>query len=419
MTVARVLISRAGWALPERLDRYSDRVTQQYPPQQPYQPPWGQPQGWPSPQAQPAAGWNRPPQQSFGQPGWPQQPQQQPGGFQRPVPAGYPPQQQLQQPGGFRPPGQFNQAPRQRNPLGRVLMLLVVVCGLLLAGVVVANLLGGSPGTTPRPQDTWTPPPPDMNPSALPAPKTYTEATQWMQKNALYDQSITIPVNCSKLQPVDALNATEDELNAHLLDLTSCLVQVWKPAVEAAGFEMPRPPATVYSQPIQTACGKLESVNASYCGGDQRIYYAKPLPKIFPKNLQGQKFLMEMILGHEFGHAIQARTGISISGTAWEQRATTEAAANVFSRRLEVQADCLAGMWIHSVGESQGLSSGDLDGLREIARNLGDDVLSGKPNIDSGHGLGVTRQRWFDTGLTGSERVTQCNTYTVPDGQVR
>ena len=390
--------------------RYSVRVSQQYPPQQQ----WGQPQGWPAPQGQPQA-WNRP-QQSFGQPSWPQ-PQggyQQRGGFPQQAPAGYP-----RQPAGYPQPGQFNQAPRRPSPLGRLLVLLVVLCGVLLAGIVIANLLGGSPGSTPRPQDGWTAPPPDMTPSALPAPKTYSEAQEWMTNNKFYSQSITIPTNCSEMQPVDALNATEDELSAHLLDLTSCLLRVWKQPVEAAGFELPRPPAFVYSQPIQTACGKLDSVNASYCGGDQRIYYAKPLPKIFPASLQAQNFLMELVLGHEFGHALQARTGISISSSAWEQRASTKAAANVFSRRLEMQADCFAGMWTHSVYQSQGLTATDLDGLRVIAYNLGDDVLSGKPNIDSGHGLGRTRQKWFETGLTGAESVSQCNTYSVPEDQVR
>ena len=389
-------------------------MTQQYGPQQQYPSPWG---GQQQPQ-----GWNRP-QQSFGQPAWPQQPggypqggrYQQPGYQQVPTrqPGGYP-----QRP-GYQQPGQFNRAPQGRNPLSRILVTLVVLCGVLLAAIVVANMLGGSQGTSPQPQDTWSPPPPDLDPPDLPEPKTYGEATEWLQNNPFYQQSITVPTDCNDLQPVDALNATEDELNAHLQDLTACLMKVWQGPVEAAGFVMPRPPATVYNQPIQTACGKLDSVNASYCGGDQRIYYAKPLPKIFPKELQGQKFLMEMILGHEFGHAIQARTGISISSTAWEQRVASKAEANVFSRRLEVQADCLAGMWIQAVAPSQGLGSSELDGLRKIAYNLGDDVLSGKPNIDSGHGLGATRQRWFDTGLSGGPGVAQCNTYTVPDGQVR
>ncbi len=337
---------------------------------------------------------------------------QPPGGFQQP---GYP-QRYPQQPGGFQQPPQ--QRPRGGNPLGKVLMLLVVVCCLLLAGLVVANMLGGTGGTS-RPVETYTPPPPDMDPPPLPAPKTYAEATEWLTNNPFYRQSTTIPTDCNNLQPIDALNATEDQLNAHLQDLTACLLKVWHGPVEAAGYQLPRPPATVYNQPIQTACGKLDSVNASYCGADQRIYYAKPLPKIFPKELQNTKFLMEMILGHEFGHAIQARTGISISSSAWEQRVSTKAEANVFSRRLEVQADCFAGMWINAVARSQNLDGNDLENLRTIAYNLGDDVLSGKPNIDSGHGLGNTRKRWFTTGLTGGPAISQCNTYTPPNSEVR
>jgi len=383
-------------------------VTQQYPPrQQQYPPQWGQPQGWPA--QPPQAGWNAPPP-AFGQPSWPTPPV---GGVPQ---QGYRPgYQPAGMPGQFQPP-----PPRRRSPMGRVLMMLVGLCALLLVGVVVANMVNGNtPGVTPRPADNYTPPPPDMEPPDLPAPQTYSEATEWLRNSPLYQQSIVAPTDCVDLQPVDALNASEDALNAHLLALTGCLMKVWEAPVEAAGFVMPRPPATVYSQPIQTACGKLERVNASYCGADQRIYYAKPLPRIFPAELQRQKFLMELVLAHEFGHAIQARTGITISSNAWEQRASTKAEANVFSRRLEVQADCLAGMFVQAVGPSQGLTASELDGLRLVAYNLGDDILSGKPNIDSGHGLGVTRQRWFETGLTGSTSVGQCNTYTVPDPQVR
>ncbi|MFT4218355.1 MAG: neutral zinc metallopeptidase [Micropruina sp.] len=422
-------------------------MTQPFPPrQQPYPQQWGQPQGWPAQASQP--GWNRP-QPGFGQPSWPQQPgyqqpgvfappgYQQPGGrqqsgflppgFQQPgaQQRGYPPPGGFQRPTGVQPgyppqPGGFQPAPqRGRSPLGKVVLLVAMACGLLLAGIVVANLVTGSDGTSPRPAETYTPPPPDMNPPEPPVPTTYGEATEWLQNNAVYQQSTTIPTDCNNLKPIDALNATEAELNAHLQDLTACLLKVWHGPVEAAGFVLPRPPATVYSQPIQTACGKLDSVNASYCGGDQRIYYAKPLPTIFPKDLQNTKFLMEMIIGHEFGHTIQARTGISISGAAWEQKVGSKAAANVFSRRLEMQADCFAGMWTHAVAQSQGLTAADLDRLRTITYNLGDDVLSGKPNVDGGHGLGMTRKRWFDVGLNGGPSLSQCNTYTSPDSQVR
>lgn len=297
-----------------------------------------------------------------------------------------------------------------------MLIGLVAVCILLLAGVVVANMFGGGRGPV---ADNWSPPPPDMNPSELPSPETYAEATEWLEKNPFYQQSITIPTNCTEMQPLNAQNTTLAEADAHLLKLTSCLLRVWQAPVQAAGYQMPRPPATAYNGTGTNACGKLVRANAQYCGADQRIYYSLELPMIMPPELRNQKFLIEVVLGHEFAHAIQARTGILISGIAWEQRATTKAAANVFARRLELQADCLSGMWTRAVADSQGLNANDLAALGRVAYNIGDDVLTGKPNIDEGHGLGATRQRWFELGADGNPSISKCNAYTVPDDQVR
>jgi predicted metalloprotease len=256
-----------------------------------------------------------------------------------------------------------------------------------------------------------------MSPPQLPAPETYTEATDWLEQNKVYQASIAAPTNCS-MKPIDALGASTAELQAHLQALTACMMKVWAAPLSSRGFVLPRPPATVYTAPINTACGKMDKVNASYCGADQRIYYAKPLPKIFPENLQRANFLMEMILAHEFGHTIQARTGIIISEMAWEQK-VGKPAANVFSRRLEMQADCLAGMFTKTVAPSQGLSAADISTLKELAFNLGDDVLTGDASIDSGHGRGKNRQAWYTKGLEGSLSIGQCNTFTVSPSAVR
>ena len=86
------------------------------------------------------------------------------------------------------------------------------------------------------------------------------------------------------------------------------------------GLPAPRPPVTVYTEPITTGCGSLDDVNAVYCAADQHIYYAKPLYKIFPADQQKAPFVVEAVLAHEFGHTIQARSGILIASMAWEQR---------------------------------------------------------------------------------------------------
>ncbi|QLQ14884.1 MAG: neutral zinc metallopeptidase [Micropruina sp.] len=309
--------------------------------------------------------------------------------------------------------------------MGKILVALVVLCGLLFIGTVIAGMLKGQASattttttTTTTEDEPYTPPPPDMDPPKLPVPETYSEATQWLQKNAIYEQNTKIPNGCTFLKPLDAATASVSQLQTHIENLTACLVKVWNEPMTAAGFVLPRPPATVYTTPIETACGKLDRVNASYCGGDQRIYYSNQIPRIFPSDLQHARFLMDMVLAHEFGHAIQARTGISVSEMAWEQK-VGKAEANVYSRRLEQQADCLAGMFTHSVAPSVNLTEQELATLRKIAYNLGDDVLSGDPNIDSGHGSGKNRELWFTKGLTGTTLIGQCNTFIVPASQVR
>lgn len=337
-------------------------------------------------------------------------------------------------------PGQLSpRPPRRPNPLATVLKTVLVFGALLFVGTIALGMLfpdntptaGGTttsgpttrPGATTAPPTTapeapYTAPPPDMNPSELPEPETYTEATRWLQQNAVYKESVAVPNPCGFLKPINASTASVVQLQAHIEDLTACLTKVWTDPVTSAGFELPRPPATVYTAPINTACGKLEKVNASYCGGDQRIYYSVQIPRIFPPNLRNSPFLMDLVLAHEFGHTIQARTGISISEIAWEQKVSTRE-ANVYSRRLEQQADCLAGMFAQAVAQSQGMSEGDLATLQEISYNLGDDVLSGDATIDSGHGLGKNRRAWYTTGLGGNATVAQCNTFIASPSSVR
>ncbi|MCA0295854.1 MAG: neutral zinc metallopeptidase [Actinobacteria bacterium] len=322
-------------------------------------------------------------------------------------------------PGQFGPPG----GPR-KSPMRGLLLGLVLVVGIAFFGIALMSYLGGGSGgdqpggnrTTAAPQPTVSVPAPDTDPPELPAPETYGEATTWLEENAVYAQSIQVPTDCS-VPKIDMRTASVAELTDHLNELTACLWQVWSPPLEKAGFELPRPPVTVYDQPITTGCGKLDEVNAVYCSADQRIYYAQPLWQIFPENQQDDPFVVESVLAHEFGHTIQARTGIMIASGAWEQKSTA-AEGKVFSRRLEQQADCFAGMFTEAVGASSGLSNDDLVNLRDVFYNLGDDVLNNTPNVQGGHGLGRSRKAWFTVGQE-STLMGKCNTYTAPPASVR
>ncbi len=270
-------------------------------------------------------------------------------------------------------------------------------------------------GTTQYENEGYQAPPADFNPPDLPSPNTYSQAQTWLTANALYKQNVPSPTDC-KMTPISGTN-TAKELEAKLNDQMACLMQVWEPPVTAAGFELPRPPVTVYSSPVTTACGVMKEINAAYCAGDQHVYYAAKLLRALPSNVAATKYAAETVIAHEFGHAIQARTGMLIAGKALEQRASQNDAL-VMSRRTEQQADCFGALYVESVAQSQGLSRSDLQGLVNMTYYLGDDVLSGDPNINEGHGLGKDRQAWFARGVQ-TNAIGTCNTWTVPASQVR
>jgi predicted metalloprotease len=183
---------------------------------------------------------------------------------------------------------------------------------------------------------------------------------------------------------------------------------------------MSRPPATVYSQPITTACGDADTHDVFYCGGDQRIYYATDLPEIFRSTspeVVRNPFFLGNVIGHEYGHAVQARTGILISQVYLRQQAEKERDLEL-SRRKEMQADCLAGTFLNAVAQASQMTGVERTALWEVSYAVGDDIINADPTYVGDHGSGAGRRDWFEIGLA-SDQVNVCNTWTAPAGQVR
>lgn len=362
-------------------------------PQMPSYQSWGQPVAWGAPPPPP------PPPDSF-TPGYPQPLYGAPGNFAPPPPP----------------------TPRKRgNPLLAILGGLAFVLILGFFVVALSNYLnggggGGGGGNDPSYHQVDNVPAPDYNPPAIPQPKTYEQATTWLEKNALYKETVPVPTNCT-VPYLDPTTASTTQLEDHLNQLTACLWGVWEGPMTKAGFQLPRPPSTVYTTAITTPCGKADLGNAFYCGADQHIYYAKNLPSILPPKIRTKPFVTDAIMAHEFGHAIQARTGILISDKAWEEKAG-EAEGRVFSRRTEVQADCFAGLWVNAVAKASNLTSADFENLKFLFYNIGDDVLTGEPNYDGDHGLSKNREAWVTIGLS-TDQIGKCNSYVAPKDSVR
>lgn len=402
-------------------------------PQAPQNPPYFPPQAPTYPSA--PFGAQQPPatptyNPAYGLRSYPSGPPSAPPGWQA-TPTWAPPQQYA--PGYQGPPGSFGPyglqpgpyglppgpyayppvAPAKKRHTGRVLLVLLTVAILIGVAVPVISTIT----TSGYVNQSYVPPQPDTNPPALPKVTGEGTARETVTASSLYAQSVPNPTRCM-VTTIDLSAASEAELQAHMSDVVACLMRVWDTTVTKAGFELPRPPVIVYSAAISTSCGKLATLNAAYCGSDQKIYYATDLPQAIPNELRSSRFIVEVIVAHEFGHAVQARTGILSAAHGLSDAATTEADSNQWSRRTELQADCFAGLFIRSVSKSAGINQQDLDNIATLMVAFGDDSLSKNSGVDGGHGLGTTRKYWIQLGLA-STAVNVCNTFTVAADEVR
>ncbi len=353
--------------------------------------------------------WRRP-----APPQWGRQPQW-------PPPVQYVPVQQWSAPPGYRPAyvPAGRPPPRRRSPLGQLLLALAGLSLLALLALVLLNATGSSVGTQDGAfaNDDYQVPAPDLAPPPIPIPQTFNQAEQWLTQNEVYGQTTPAPVRC-EVPAIDVARAGDAALDAHFEDLVECLVRVWQPPLTAAGFQLPRPSVTIYTEQISTRCGSGRLPrNAFYCPADQQIYWSNTLGDILAPFEQSPR-AGDQIMAHEFGHAIQGRTGIIASSQGIRQNTSSDRARLELGRRTEVQADCFAGLFLRSVSVSLGLQQADVERIQRDFYNSGDDVLSGDPNFVGDHGTGRSRQFWGSTGLS-TDQIGRCNTFTAPSSQVR
>jgi uncharacterized protein len=308
--------------------------------------------------------------------------------------------------------------PRKSSPLKVLMLALIAVCVLAVGGLVVVGLLSG-PSEVAFQNDDYKVPPPDKNPPPLPVPKTYEEAQQWITKNPFYAQTAPVPVRCNS-ERINVGTASDQELKSHFEGLMECLLRVWQPPLTQAGFVIVRPTVTVYGDSITTKCGNKthqSGVNAFYSTCDQQVYYSNKIDDRIPF-LRENKWAADVVIAHEFGHALQGRSGIFWAFAVLADQATDKGAALEYTRRSETQADCFSAMFVRAVSRSLGVQQADLDGIEKTYVALGDDTLTGKPDIVGDHGHGVSRKYWGDTGL-GTSAVGKCNTFVAAKSLVR
>jgi predicted metalloprotease len=192
---------------------------------------------------------------------------------------------------------------------------------------------------------------------------------------------------------------------------------VWTQLFRAQGSSYVRPKLVLFSGRIGTACGTGQSaVGPFYCPGDQKVYIDLSFYRLMQQRFHvAGEFAQAYVIAHEVGHHVQNLSGISDKVDTARRRAS-EKQANALSVRLELQADCFAGVWAFHANRARSiLEQGDVETALNAASAIGDDALQrqsqGQVVPDSfTHGSSEQRVRWFKRGIESGD-TGQCNTF--------
>jgi len=222
--------------------------------------------------------------------------------------------------------------------------------------------------------------------------------------------------------------APSDEMGKFVSRVLGSTEVQWKQVFEQAGQRYRNPTLVMFSGATRAdACGMAQSaMGPFYCPSDQKIYldtsFFRDLERRFKGCDAGSRscqFAQAYVIAHEVGHHVQNQLGI-LPKVQQQQRGLSKAEANRLQVKVELQADCLAGVWANKSDQQWKLiEPGDVDAAMKTAAAIGDDRLQkqaqGYAIPDSfTHGTSEQRQRWFTTGLKQGT-VGACNTFAAND----
>jgi len=194
---------------------------------------------------------------------------------------------------------------------------------------------------------------------------------------------------------------------------------VWNGIFQAEGEKYSEPQLVLFAGQVQSACGFASSASGPfYCPGDRKVY----LDTTFFDQLDKQfgasgDFAQAYVIAHEVGHHVQNLIGVLPKFNQMRQQ-MSEQEANQMSMRVELQADCFAGVWGHYTEQKGLLEQGDVEEALNAAQQIGDDTLQKKMQgyvvpESFNHGTSAQRQKWFAAGLR-SGKLSDCDTFNNP-----
>lgn len=278
--------------------------------------------------------------------------------------------------------------------------LLIIGALMLFLGINPLDVLlgGGSGGQIQMPRLPQTERPVNRQPVNIPGlPGSEREANRQQQQSSDADKVFIGRV----------LADTED---------------VWKRVFASANLQYREPQLVLFSGFTRTACGAGQAqMGPFYCPLDQKVYidldFFAEMQRKF--NIQGD-FAQAYVVAHEVGHHVQTLLGIAERVQRLKSQAGDETESNQIQVRMELQADCLAGVWASLNDQVKSrLEDGDIEEALNAATQIGDDMIqrrmTGRVVPDAfTHGSAAQRKRWFETGFN-SGRIQNCDTFGTAD----
>ena len=211
--------------------------------------------------------------------------------------------------------------------------------------------------------------------------------------------------------------AEQEELVAFVSVVLADTEDTWNQIFTASGNKYSEPTLVLFSGAVQSACGYAQAaMGPFYCPADKKVYIDLSFYQDLKKQLNSPgDFAQAYVIAHEIGHHVQNLIGIS-NKVHQQRNHLSQTAYNKLSVKLELQADCMAGIWANRANRVRHIiEPGDIDEALNAASNIGDDRLQqqsrGYVTPDSfTHGSSAQRVRWFKHGYETGD-LSQCDTF--------
>jgi predicted metalloprotease len=210
----------------------------------------------------------------------------------------------------------------------------------------------------------------------------------------------------------------QDEMRQFVARVLGSTERTWSEIFRAAGRTYNKPTLVLFSDSVQSACGFAQAAAGPfYCGPDQKVYIDLSFYRDLRQRFQAPgDFAQAYVIAHEIGHHVQNLLGIMAKVQSAQSRAGSRNEANALSVRLELQADCLAGIWASYANRERNiLEPGDVEEGLNAAAQIGDDRIQKRSQgyvVPEGftHGSAEQRVQWFRRGISSGD-LKQCDTF--------